>query len=145
MMPTVQPVLYQMGFVLCMDIVGYSKEPIDRQRALIELLRQLVLDCAEFKSASSCNELISLPTGDGMALVFTDDPFRPVRCALEMAESLRTHPHLKLRMGVRRPGHSRFRHTQSSQCRGQRPNVAQRVMDCGAAGQIVLSKSAPQI
>lgn len=100
MMPTAQPVLYEMGFVLFMDIVGYSKEPIDRQVALIGWFQQAVSECVEFKSANSCNQLLSLPTGDGMVLVFAGDPFRPARCALEIAASINAHPQIKLRMGI---------------------------------------------
>jgi hypothetical protein len=145
-MTTAHLATYEMGFVLFMDIVGYSKEPIDRQRALIESLKQLVSQCAEYKSAASCNELLPLPTGDGMALVFRGDPFRPVKCALEMAEALKAHPQIKLRMGVHAGLIAQVSDIRDQpNAAGSAINVAQRVMDCAAAGQIVLSKDAADL
>src|SRR5271156_5915424 len=91
---------YEIAHVLFVDIVGYSLQPIDRQTELLTLLQKIVRESAEFRRARDQNELISLPTGDGMALVFLRDPRSPVKCAVEIAGSLRRNPALPLRMGI---------------------------------------------
>ncbi len=90
----------EIAHVLFMDLVGYSRMPTDVQSRAVETLRSLVRATPEFEKASAAQRLISLPTGDGMALVFFDDPRSPVQCALELAGELKQHPDIQLRMGV---------------------------------------------
>jgi len=132
----------EIAHVLFMDIVGYSLQPIDQQTRLLTLLQEIVQKSAEFQRAQRKNELISLPTGDGMALVFLRDPLSPVKCALEIASSLRRHAELGVRMGI----HSGpvMRHPdikEEENVVGGGINMAQRVMDCGDAGHILLSRN----
>ncbi len=133
---------YELVHVLCMDIVEYSLQPIDRQTELLTLLQRCVRETAEFQLAEEKKTLISLPTGDGMALVFLRDPLSAVKCALEIAASLRHHKELRLRMGV----HTGpiLRHADIKEqvnVVGGGINMAQRVMDCGDAGHILLSRN----
>src|SRR5258708_33208917 len=95
----IRPPEYEMASVVFMDIVGYSLQPIDRQADLIKHLQDIVRRSAEYQQAHARNALVSLPTGDGMALVFRD-PVSAVHCALGIAKSLQGHPELKLRMGI---------------------------------------------
>src|ERR1035438_6772702 len=92
--------VYEMAHVLFMDIVGYSREPIDRQTELVSLLQEIVRETAEFRRALGQDELISLPTGDGMGLVFLRDPLSHVKCASEIAAALQRHRTLSVRMGI---------------------------------------------
>ncbi len=137
---------YEMATVLFMDIVRYSLQTIDRQTHVLTLLQQLVRESAEFQRASAAGELTLLPTGDGMVLVFTGDPLSPVKCALDIARSLSGYPDVPLRMGihmgpVRR--HSDIR--QEENFVGGGINIAQRVMDFGDAGHILLSNGIAEI
>jgi class 3 adenylate cyclase len=100
-----------MAHVLFMDIVTYSKLPMDQQQKLLGELQEAVRSTEAFACAHKVDKLISLPTGDGMALVFFDDPELPVRCAVELSRALRQHPEIKLRMGDSyRAGVPRGRH-----------------------------------
>src|SRR6266446_6872281 len=90
----------EIGHVLFMDIVGYSKLLINQQRAQSETLNQVVRDTEAFREADATGALIKSPTGDGMALVFRSSPEEPVECALEISRALKAHPNLPLRMGV---------------------------------------------
>jgi hypothetical protein len=90
----------EIGHVLFIDIVGYSKLLINEQRALLDTLNQIVRATEEFQSAEQVGRLIKIPTGDGMALVFYNSPEAPVECALEISRALKNHPELKVRMGV---------------------------------------------
>ena len=142
MEPVAQSRTYETASVLFMDIVGYSPEPIDRQADLLSDLQKLVGECKEFQRAQAKNDLISLATGDGMALVFLRDTLAPVRCALEVAGLLRDHPRIRLRMGI----HSGqvVRHVDingKENVVGDGINLAQRVMDCGDAGHILISQA----
>ena len=86
--------------VLFIDAVGYSKLLIKDQRALCEALNRVVTSSDEFRKADGAGKLVSLPTGDGMILVFTDSPEAPALCALEIGKALRDFPQLHLRMGI---------------------------------------------
>ena len=131
----------EIGHVLFIDIVGYSKLLIDKQRALLDSLNQIVRDTNEFRSAETAGRLIKIPTGDGMALVFYNSPEAPVECALEISRALKNHPELRLRMGVHSgPVSGMVDVTERANVTGAGINVAQRVMDCGDAGHILLSK-----
>jgi len=90
----------EIAHVLFMDIVGYSKKPIDQQSELLGQLNQIVRAAEQFRAAEAPGKLVRLPTGDGMALAFFTSVDAPVRCALEVAEALKAHPKIELRMGV---------------------------------------------
>ena len=90
----------EIGHVLFLDIVGYSKLLITEQRALRDQLNQMVQETAQFREAEASGTLIKSPTGDGMALVFRKSPEEPVECARQISEALKKHPELPLRMGV---------------------------------------------
>jgi CHASE2 domain-containing sensor protein/class 3 adenylate cyclase len=133
---------YEIAHVLFVDIVGYSLQPIDRQTELLTLLQKIVRESAEFRRARDQSELISLPTGDGMALVFLRDPRSPVKCAVEIGGSLRRQPELSVRMGIHTgpvQRHADIR--EGANVVGGGINTAQRVMDCGDAGHILLSSN----
>src|SRR5947208_7714106 len=85
--------------VLFIDIVGYSKRVTSEQRRLLELLNQIVRESEHFRAAEAKHRLMTVPTGDGMALVFYNTPEAPVQCALEVSNAASSHPDLKLRMG----------------------------------------------
>src|SRR6266480_2588590 len=90
----------EIGHVLFIDIVGYSKALIDDQRALQQDLNDVVRNTEQFRVAESAGKLIRLPTGDGMALVFFTSPEAPLQCAMQIADALKSHPRLRLRMGI---------------------------------------------
>src|SRR5438477_2557768 len=131
----------EIAHVLFMDIVGYSKRLINEQRALRETLNQIVRNTEQFRNADATGALIKSPTGDGMALVFRRSPEEPVECALDISRALKTHPNLPLRMGVHSgPVSGVIDVNDQTSVAGAGINVAQRVMDCGDAGHILLSK-----
>jgi TolB-like protein/class 3 adenylate cyclase/Tfp pilus assembly protein PilF len=131
----------EIGHVLFIDIVGYSKLLIDKQHALLDTLNRIVRDTKEFRSAETAGRLVKIPTGDGMALVFYNSPEAPVECALEISRALKNHPELRLRMGVHSgPVSGMVDVTERANVTGAGINIAQRVMDCGDAGHILLSK-----
>src|SRR5438477_10321441 len=90
----------EIGHVLTMDIVGYSKLLIHQQSGLLQRLNEIVRGTNQFHAADAQGKLIRLPTGDGMALVFFNDPKAPIECATEIAATLRNHPEIQLRMGI---------------------------------------------
>src|SRR5438477_8640758 len=90
----------EIAYVLFIDIVGYSKLVTAEQRRLLELLNRIVREAEHFRTAEANGRLITVPTGDGMALVFYNTPEAPVECALEIGRAAREHPELKLRMGM---------------------------------------------
>ncbi len=141
--PTIPPTLEpEMAHILFMDLVGYSKLPTDEQVRQQQTLHQLVQQTKEFQRAQQQNQLISLPTGDGMALVFFGDPVAPVQCAIDLARSLRAQPELALRMGVHSGLVYRVADINANRnVAGGGINVAQRVMDCGDAGHILISST----
>src|SRR5215813_2592019 len=140
------PLPLEIAHVLFMDIVAYSKFPMDQQKRLVEDLQKTVRAAAEFVRAKSRDSLISLPSGDGMALVFFGDPESPCRCALELSRVLRNHPEIKLRMGVHSgPVYRTADINTNRNVSGGGINLAQRVMDCGDAGHILVSKTVAEM
>ena len=131
----------EIAHVLFIDIVGYSKLLINEQRALLDTLNRLVRDTEQFRDAESAGKLIKIPTGDGMALVFYKNPETPVECALEISRAAKEHPDLKVRMGIHSgPVSGIVDVTGRPNLAGAGLNMAQRVMDCGDAGHILLSR-----
>ena len=136
-----QEIALEIAHVLFIDIVAYSKMAIDDQRAAIEKLNQIVQSTDEFRKAESENRLLKLATGDGMALIFYHSPEDPVECALEISRALKEHPELRLRMGIHSgPVNGIIDVSGRANVAGAGINIAQRVMDCGDAGHILLSK-----
>jgi serine/threonine protein kinase/class 3 adenylate cyclase len=145
--PQTESLLLETAHVLFLDIVGFSKLPINEEREIIRELQQTVSDSFEFVRAQKRTQLISLPTGDGMALVFFGDTESPVKCALEISRAIhgRTSS-LKLRMGVHTGPVYRIADINSNRnVAGGGINTAQRVMDCGDAGHILLSGTAAEM
>jgi TolB-like protein/class 3 adenylate cyclase/Tfp pilus assembly protein PilF len=131
----------EIAYVLFIDIVGYSKLLIDQQRRQLETLNQIVRETEQFRKADANHRLITVPTGDGMALVFYNTPEAPVECALEISRAVKEHAELRLRMGVHSgPVSGVVDVSGRSNIAGAGINVAQRVMDCGDAEHILLSK-----
>src|SRR3989440_8109997 len=131
----------EIAHVLFTDFVGYSKLPINEQRALIDRLNKIVQGTDEFQAAEAAGRLIKIPTGDGITLVFYHSPEAPVECALEISRALKEHPNLQLRMGIHSgPVSGVIDATGKANVAGAGINTAQRVMDCGDAGHILLSK-----
>src|SRR5436853_1366400 len=135
----------EIAHVLFIDIVGYSKLAVNEQRALIERLNDIVRATDEFQAAETTGRLIKIPTGDGMALVFYHSPEAPVDCALEISRALKDHPELPLRMGVHSgPVSGVIDLNGKANVAGAGINMAERVMDCGDAGHILVSKRVAQ-
>ena len=131
----------EIAHVLFIDIVGYSKVSINEQRAVIDELNEVVRASEQFQKAEVEARLIKIPTGDGMALVFYKSPEEPVKCALEISRTLKEHPRLQLRMGVHSsPVSGVIDVNGHPNLAGVGLNMAQRVMSCGDAGHILLSK-----
>jgi TolB-like protein/class 3 adenylate cyclase len=131
----------EIAHVLFMDIVGYSKLLIDEQSEALQELNQIVHKTDAVRAAEAAGQLIFLPTGDGMALVFTGSVEEPVECALQISQRLRAQPSLPVRMGIHSgPVHHVSDVNQRENIAGAGINIAQRVMDCGDAGHILLSK-----
>jgi len=131
----------EIAHVLFIDIVGYSKLLIDEQSEALQGLNQIVRNTEVARTADAAGQLIFLPTGDGMALVFTGSVEEPVECALQISQALRAQPSLPVRMGINSgPVHHVADVNQRENIAGAGINIAQRVMDCGDAGHILLSK-----
>ena len=131
----------EIAHVLFIDIVGYSKLSISGQHAAIEELNHVVRATEQFQRAGAANRLITIPTGDGMALVFYTSPEAPAQCAVEISRALKEHPRLQLRMGIHSgPVSGVVDVNERANLAGAGLNIAQRVMDCGDAGHILLSK-----
>src|SRR4051812_6604016 len=131
----------EIGHVLFMDFVGYSKLLIDEQRELQQELNDIVRSTEQFRLADAAGKLVRLPTGDGMALVFFNSPEAPVQCAVEISKLVRDNPQFQLRMGIHSgPVNKVVDVNNNSNVAGTGINVAQRVMDCADAGHILLSK-----
>src|SRR5437870_3631136 len=137
-----QEIELEIAHVLFIDIVAYSKMAMDDQRAAIEKLNRIVQSTDEFRKAESENRLLKIATGDGMALIFYHSPEDPVECALEISRAVKEqHLELRLRMGVNSgPVSGVVDVNGRANVAGAGINVAQRVMDCGDAGHILLSK-----
>ena len=131
----------EIAHVLFIDVVGHSALLINEQQQVQQDLNQVVRDTEQFRIAEAEGRLTRLPTGDGMALVFFTTPEAPVQCALEISEALRSYPRLKLRMGVHSgPISSTTDVNDRSNIAGAAINIAERIMSCGDAGHILLSK-----
>ena len=131
----------EIAHVLFIDIVGYSKLSINDQHAAVEELNQIVRASEQFQRAEAASRLLKIPTGDGMVLVFYTSPEAPVQCAVEISRALKEHPRLHVRMGIHSgPVSGVVDVTERANLTGAGINVAKRVMDCGDAGHILLSK-----
>lgn len=130
----------EIGHVLFIDLVGYSKLLIDEQKEQSRQLTDIVLATAQVREATN-EQLVRLPTGDGMALVFRNSCEEPARCALEIAQALKEHPEILVRMGIHSGPVSEVTDVNGrTNIAGAGINLAQRVMDCGDAGHILLSQ-----
>src|SRR5256714_6352228 len=134
-------VKFEIGHVLFIDIVGYSKLLINQQSDQLETLKKIVRGTEQFRAAEAEGKLLRLPTGDGGALVFRNSPEAPVLCALEISRELKNHPELRVRMGIHSgPVNEITDLNEQANIAGAGINMAQRVMDCGDSGHILLSK-----
>src|SRR5215471_13663521 len=130
----------EIAHLLLIDVVGYSKLLVNEQIELLQELKQIVRSAGSFRAAEARGELIRVPTGDGMALLFFHSPEEPARCALEISRALQDHPQIQLRMGVHSGLVDRITDVNDeTNFAGSGINVAQRVLDCGDAGHILLS------
>ena len=135
----------EIAHVLFIDIVGYSKLRINEQSAQIDTLREIVRGTDQFHIAESEGKLLRLPTGDGGALAFRNNPEAPVLCAEEIAKALKSHPEIRVRMGIHSgPVNEVTDLNEQANIAGAGINIAQRIMDCGDAGHILVSKHAAE-
>ncbi len=142
-MPTKHPldIKFEIGHVLFIDVVGYSKLLINEQSEQLETLKKIVRGTEQFRLVEAEGKLLRLPTGDGGALVFRTTPEAPVLCAIEIAQALKAHPELKVRMGIHSgPVNEISDLNEQANIAGAGINIAQRIMDCADAGHILLSK-----
>jgi TolB-like protein/Tfp pilus assembly protein PilF len=131
----------EIAHVLFIDIVGYSKLSINEQRARVDELNEIVRASKQFQKAEASKRLIKIPTGDGMALVFYISPEAPAQCAIEVSRELKEHPRVQVRMGIHSgPVSGVVDVNERANLAGAGLNIAQRVMECGDAGHILLSK-----
>src|SRR5436189_5409351 len=131
----------EIAYVLFIDIVGYSKLSVNEQHAAVEELNEIVRASEQFQRAEAASRLLKIPTGDGMALVFYTSPEAPAQCAVEISRALKEHPRPQLRMGIHSgPVSGLIDVNERANLTGAGINMAQRVMDCGDAGHILLSK-----
>src|SRR5437868_9144918 len=134
-------VKFEIGHVLFIDIVGYSKLLINEQSDQIQKLKEIMRGTEQFRLAKAEDKLLRLRTGDGGALVFRTTPEAPVLCAMEIGKELKKHPELHVRMGIHSgPVNEITDLNEQANIAGAGINTAQRVMDCGDAGHILLSK-----
>ena len=131
----------EIAHVLVMDVVQYSTLLITEQTRVMAELTRIVKNTPRFQKAEALGKLVRIPTGDGMLLVFFDDPQAPIECAVEIARAMKAHPEIRLRMGIHSgPVHEVVDVNDRSNVAGAGVDMAQRVMDCGDAGHILLSK-----
>ena len=131
----------EIAHVLFIDIVGYSKLLHNQQSEVLREVNEVVRGTEQFRLAESAGTLLRLPTGDGMALIFRESPEVPAQCALEIAQALKRHRQLQVRMGIHSgPVNEVTDVNERANIAGAGINIAQRVMDCGDAGHILLSK-----
>jgi class 3 adenylate cyclase/tRNA A-37 threonylcarbamoyl transferase component Bud32 len=136
----------EMAHVLFTDLVGYSLLPMDKQKQYLGELQAVVRAAPRYAAAQNAGDVLSLPTGDGMALVFFGDPTTPAQAAVEIAAGLKSKPHLQLRMGIHTgPVYRVADVNANANVSGGGINVAQRVMDCGDAGHILVSKTVADV
>jgi class 3 adenylate cyclase len=134
-------VKFEIGHVLFIDIVGYSRLLITEQRDQIQKLKAIVRGTEQFRLAEAEGKLVRLPTGDGGALVFRNHFEAPILCAMEISKALKSHPELHMRMGIHSgPVNEISDLNEQANIAGAGINIAQRVMDCGDAGHILLSR-----
>jgi TolB-like protein/Flp pilus assembly protein TadD len=134
-------VKFEIGHVLFIDIVGYSKLLITEQTVQLQTLKAVIRGSEQVRQAESEGKLLRLPTGDGAAVVFRNNREAPVLCAVEISQELKKHPELRVRMGVHSgPVNEVSDLNEQANMAGAGINIAQRVMDCGDAGHILLSK-----
>jgi TolB-like protein/Tfp pilus assembly protein PilF/class 3 adenylate cyclase len=135
----------EIAHVLFIDIVGYSKLRTNEQTAQIEKLREIVRGTEQFRTAEAEGKLLRLPTGDGGALAFRNSPEAPMLCAEEIAKALKNHPEIRVRMGIHSgPVNEVTDLNEQANIAGAGINIAQRIMDCGDAGHILVSKHAAE-
>ena len=135
----------EIAHVLFIDIVGYSKLRTNEQSAQIEKLREIVRETEQFGAAEAEGKLLRLPTGDGGALAFRNSPEAPVLCAEEIAKALKSYPDIRVRMGIHSgPVNEVTDLNEQANIAGAGINTAQRIMDCGDAGHILVSKHAAE-
>src|SRR3979411_2230078 len=140
-MSSTSEVKFEIGHVLFIDIVGYSKLLINEQSEQIQTLKKIVRGTEQCRIAEAEGKLLRLPTGDGGALVFRNSPEAPVLCAMEIAKTLKSHSGLRVRMGIHSgPVNEISDLNEQANIAGAGINIAQRVMNCGDAGHILLSK-----
>ena len=131
----------EIAHVLFLDIVGYSRLLVNEQREIVQQLNDIVRATPQFQQSSAAGKLIRIATGDGMALVFFQSPEEPVHCAMEIAKALKSHPMIGLRMGVHSGPVDQVKDLNNqTNVAGVGINIAQRLMDCGDTGHILLSK-----
>jgi len=135
----------EIAHVLFIGIVGYSKLRINEQSAQIDTLRDIVRGTEQFHAAEAEGKLLRLPSGDGGALAFRNSPEAPVLCAEEIAKALKSHPEIRVRMGIHSgPVNEVTDLNEQANIAGAGINIAQRIMDCGDAGHILVSKHAAE-
>src|SRR3989440_2407759 len=131
----------EIAHVLFLDIVGYSKLSVNEQHARVEELNGVVRLSEQFQKAEAANRILKIPTGDGMALVFYRSPEEPAQCAVEISRALKDNQHLQVRMCIHSgPVSGVVDVNERTNVAGAGINTARRVMDCGDAGHILLSK-----
>src|SRR5256712_4307454 len=131
----------EIAHVLFLDIVGYSKLSVNEQHAQVEELNEIVRLCEQFRKAETAGRLLKIPTGDGMALIFYKSPEEPAQCAVEISRGLKDNTRLQVRMGIHSgPVSGVVDVTERTNVAGAGVNMARRVMDCGDAGHILLSR-----
>ncbi len=131
----------EIAHILTMDVVEYSTLFITQQQEVMQELNHIVRNSTRFRQGEADGKLVRLPTGDGMVLVFLDDPEAPLQCALEISAGIKEHPNIRLRMGIHSgPVIQTVDVNDRSNLAGAGLDIAQRVMDCGDAGHILLSQ-----
>src|SRR5712671_5082335 len=131
----IKEIQFEIGHILFIDIVGYSKSLINEQSEHMQTLREIVRGTEQFRVAEAAGKLLRLPTGDGGALVFRTSLEAPVLCALEISKEMKKHPELRVRMGIHSgPVNEITDLNEQANIAGAGINIAQRVMDCGDAG-----------
>src|SRR3954451_21537504 len=131
----------EIAHVLFLDIVGYSRLSVNEQHGRVDELNGIVRLSEQYQKAEAANRILKIPTGDGMALVFYKSPEEPAQCAFEISRALKDNQRLQVRMGIHSgPVSGVVDVNQRANLAGAGINMAQRVMDCGDAGHILLSK-----